>query len=71
VALRYSAACIGICSAAPILGLTTWAFAVDSLILNLYFTFLAYRSTHNFFVTASGMLWFSVERRKKLFKKIL
>jgi hypothetical protein len=52
VALRYSAACIGICSAAPILGLTSWAFAVDSLILNLYFTFLAYRSTHNFFVIA-------------------
>ncbi len=50
VALRYSAACIGICSAAPILGLTTWAFAVDSLILNLYFTFLAYRSADAIFL---------------------
>jgi protoheme IX farnesyltransferase len=43
VALRHSAACVGICSAAPVLGLTSWAFAIDSLILNLYLTFLAYR----------------------------
>jgi protoheme IX farnesyltransferase len=43
VALRYSAACVAICSAAPVLGLTSWAFAVDSLVLNLYLTYLAYR----------------------------
>jgi len=43
VALRHSAACIGICTMAPILGVTDWAFAVDSLFLNVYFTYLAYR----------------------------
>jgi len=43
VALRHSAACIGICSMAPVLGVTTWAFAVDSLFLNVYLTYLAYR----------------------------
>lgn len=43
VALRYSAACIAICTAAPLLDLTTWAFAVDSLVLNVYLTYLAYR----------------------------
>merc|ERR1719468_887809 len=43
VALRHSAACIGICTMAPVLGVTTWAFAVDSLFLNVYLTYLAYR----------------------------
>jgi len=43
VALRHSAACIAICTAAPLLDVTHWAFAVDSLPLNLYMTFLAYK----------------------------
>jgi len=43
VALRHSLACIGICTAAPLLDLTTWAFAADSLVLNLYLTLLAYK----------------------------
>jgi len=43
VALRYSAACIAICTAAPLLDLTTWAFALDSFVLNAYLTYLAYR----------------------------
>jgi len=43
VALRYSAACVGVCTAAPLLDLTSWAFAIDSLPLNLYLTYLSYR----------------------------
>jgi protoheme IX farnesyltransferase len=43
VALRHSAACIAICTMAPVLGVTTWAFAMDSLVLNVYLTYLAYR----------------------------
>lgn len=43
VAVRHSVACIAICSAAPLLDVTHWAFAIDSLPLNLYLTFLAYR----------------------------
>ncbi|XP_064624251.1 protoheme IX farnesyltransferase, mitochondrial-like [Lineus longissimus] len=43
VALRHSAAMIGLCTLAPILDVTTWTFAVDSLPLNLYFTYLAWR----------------------------
>merc|ERR1719219_2743005 len=43
VALRHSVACIAICTAAPLLGVTTWAFAIDSLPLNLYMTFLAWK----------------------------
>jgi len=43
VALRHSAACIAICTLAPILDVTTWAFAADSCVLNLYLTYLAYR----------------------------
>jgi protoheme IX farnesyltransferase len=44
VALRYSVACIGICSlAAPLLEVTTWAFALDTLPLNGYLTYLAWK----------------------------
>lgn len=43
VALRYSALTIGVCTAAPLLEVTSWAFAVDSLPLNLYLTFLAWK----------------------------
>jgi heme O synthase-like polyprenyltransferase len=68
VALRYSAACIGICSAAPILGLTTWAFAVDSLILNLYFTFLAYRLDTIFLLFHKACFDFLLKGERK-FKK--
>ncbi len=43
VALRYSIGCIGICTLAPILNVTDWYFAVDSLPLNLYLSYLAWR----------------------------
>lgn len=43
VALRYSVAMIGICTLAPMLDLTTWTFAADSLPLNGYLTYLAWR----------------------------
>ncbi|KAI9564337.1 hypothetical protein GHT06_008075 [Daphnia sinensis] len=41
--LRHTAALIGICSTAPLIGLTTWTFALDSLPVNLYFLMLAWR----------------------------
>ncbi|KZS21542.1 protoheme IX farnesyltransferase, mitochondrial [Daphnia magna] len=41
--LRHTAALIGICSTAPLIGLTTWTFALDSLPVNLYFLILAWR----------------------------
>ena len=40
---RYSVACIAVCSAAPALGVTHWIFALDSLPLNVYLTYLAYK----------------------------
>ncbi|KAK3851574.1 hypothetical protein Pcinc_041791 [Petrolisthes cinctipes] len=43
VALRYSVAMIGLCTLAPVIDVTTWTFAVDSLPLNIYLTFLAWR----------------------------
>jgi heme o synthase len=44
VALRYSVACIAICSgAAPLLDVTTWAFAIDTLPLNGYLTYLSWK----------------------------
>jgi protoheme IX farnesyltransferase len=43
VALRYSAATIAVCTAAPLLEVTSWAFAADSLPLNLYLTYLAWK----------------------------
>ena len=36
-------ACIAVCSAAPALGVTHWTFALDSLPLNVYLTYLAYK----------------------------
>ena len=42
VTLRYSAGLVAICTLAPILDVTTWTFAADSLPLNLYFTYLAW-----------------------------
>lgn len=43
VALRYSLAIIGICTLAPVTDVTTWIFAVDSLPLNGYLVYLAWR----------------------------
>ncbi|XP_033739796.1 protoheme IX farnesyltransferase, mitochondrial-like [Pecten maximus] len=43
VALRYSVAMIGLCTLAPIMGVTSWTFAVDSLPFNLYMSYLALR----------------------------
>lgn len=43
VALRYSLAMIGICTLAPAIDVTTWMFAVDSLPVNGYLTYLAWR----------------------------
>ncbi|XP_076035155.1 cytochrome c oxidase assembly factor 10 [Oratosquilla oratoria] len=41
--LRYCAALIGLSTLAPVLGVTTWTFAIDSLPLNGYFTYLAWK----------------------------
>lgn len=43
VALRYCIGLIPICTMAPVAGLTTWWFALDSLPLNLWFTYLGWR----------------------------
>jgi protoheme IX farnesyltransferase len=43
VALRHSVAMIGLCTLAPILDVTTWTFAADSLPLNVYLVYLAWR----------------------------
>jgi len=43
VAVRHSLGLIAVCSAAPFLGATHWAFAVDSLPLNLYMLYLSVR----------------------------
>ena len=45
--MRYSLGLIGICTAAPIIGLTTWMFAVDSLPVNLYYAYLSYQFYRN------------------------
>jgi len=42
VALRHSLACIALCSAAPLLGVTHWSFALDSLPVNAYLAYLAF-----------------------------
>lgn len=41
--LRYSVGLIGLCTLVPYFGVTTWTFAVDSLPLNAYLAYLAYR----------------------------
>ena len=61
---RYSVACIAVCTAAPALGVTHWSFALDSLPLNVYLTYLAYK----FYRDAdrdstAGLLWQSYLRR--------
>ena len=43
VALRHCLAMIGLCTLAPVLDLTTWTFAIDSLPLNLFMTYLGWR----------------------------
>merc|ERR1712098_861187 len=43
VAVRHSVGLVAVCSAAPLLGATHWAFAVDSLPLNLYMIFLSWK----------------------------
>ena len=45
--MRYSLGLIGICTAAPIIGLTTWMFAIDSLPVNLYYVYLSYQFYRN------------------------
>ncbi len=43
VALRYCIVMLGLCTAAPMLDVTTWAFAIDSLPLNLILVYLGWR----------------------------
>lgn len=43
VALRYSLAMFPICTLAPALDLTTWTFAIDSIPVNGYLTYLAWK----------------------------
>ena len=42
VALRYCLVTASLCLAAPLIDLTTWTFAADSLPLNLYLSYLAW-----------------------------
>ena len=42
VALRYSLATVPLCLLAPVCGLTTWWFALDSLPINLWLSYLAW-----------------------------
>ncbi|XP_055331440.1 protoheme IX farnesyltransferase, mitochondrial-like [Paramacrobiotus metropolitanus] len=41
--LRHSVLLSGLCFLSPVVGLTTWMFALDSLPLNLYMMYLCYR----------------------------
>ncbi|KAK6187147.1 hypothetical protein SNE40_005235 [Patella caerulea] len=43
VAFRYCLVTTGLCLTAPLIDLTTWTFAVDSLPLNLYLSYLGWR----------------------------
>ena len=43
VAVRHSLGLVAVCTAAPLLDVTHWAFAVDSLPLNLYMVYLSFR----------------------------
>ncbi|KAM6174558.1 protoheme IX farnesyltransferase, mitochondrial [Erethizon dorsatum] len=43
VALRHCLALVGLCIAAPVLDVTTWAFPVVSLPINLYISYLGFR----------------------------
>merc|ERR1712025_993213 len=43
VAVRHSVGLVAVCSAAPLLDVTSWAFAPESLPLNLYMIFLSWR----------------------------
>ncbi len=43
VALRYSIAMVPICLLAPLFDVTTWWFALDSLPLNIWLSFLSWR----------------------------
>lgn len=43
VALRYSVGMIGLCTLAPVIDLTTWTFACNSLPLNVYLSYLGWR----------------------------
>ncbi len=47
VALRHCIAMIGLCTLAPVFNLTTWTFAIDSLPLNLYLSYLGWRFYKN------------------------
>ena len=43
VAVRHSLALIAVCTAAPLLEVTSWTFALDSLPLNLWMVYLSYK----------------------------
>lgn len=45
--LRHSVAMLALCAAAPLTDVTTWAFAVDSLPVNAYMVYLAWRFHRN------------------------
>lgn len=61
VALRYCLAMIPICTLAPVTGLTTWWFALDSLPLNLWFSYLGWRFySYSDFKSARKLFHFSL-----------
>ena len=43
VALRYSVGMVGLCLLVPAFDITSWTFAADSLPVNLYMSYLAWR----------------------------
>ena len=43
VAFRYCLGMTALCSVAPLIDVTTWTFAIDSLPLNLYLSYLGWR----------------------------
>ena len=61
VALRYCIALVPICTLGPITGLTNWWFAVDSLPLNVWFSYLAWKFYHDAdFKSARKLFHFSL-----------
>lgn len=55
--LRYSVAMMALCTLAPLADVTTWAFAIDSLPVNAYMVYLAWRFYQNPDSTSSRKLF--------------
>ena len=60
VALRHSLGLVAVCSAAPLLEVTHWAFALESLPLNLYMVLSSQENIWKFRIIFSGILELAV-----------